>query len=121
MRGQMPSQIRASVVVPIDKLSIVVTVAFSYFVFKENLTRKSGAGLALIVAGTLLMTLPGDVGRSIPVRSPTLEKLLGLAAERLRKRHDRDELRLIHVFASLLVLLDGANGHAGNAPRARLG
>lgn len=53
-----PSQIRASVVVPIDKLSIVVTVAFSYFVFKEKLTRKSGAGLVLIVAGTLLMTLP---------------------------------------------------------------
>ena len=48
----------ASVVVPIDKLSIVVTVAFSYFVFKEKLTRKSGAGLVLIVAGTLLMTLP---------------------------------------------------------------
>ncbi|HJF65653.1 MAG TPA: EamA family transporter [Slackia equolifaciens] len=45
-------------VVPIDKLSIVVTVAFSYFVFKEKLTRKSGAGLVLIVAGTLLMTLP---------------------------------------------------------------
>ena len=48
----------ASVVVPIDKLSIIVTIAFSYLVFKEKLTRRSGAGLALIVAGTLLMTLP---------------------------------------------------------------
>lgn len=45
----------ASVVVPIDKLSILVTVAFSYFVFHEKLTRKSASGLVLIVAGTLLM------------------------------------------------------------------
>lgn len=45
----------ASVVVPIDKLSILVTVAFSYVVFHERLTKKSGAGLVLIVAGTLLM------------------------------------------------------------------
>ena len=48
----------ASVVVPIDKLSILVSVAFSYFVFHEKLTRRSGAGLALIVAGTLAMLLP---------------------------------------------------------------
>lgn len=46
-----------SVVVPIDKLSIVVSIAFSYLVFHETLTRKSGLGLALIVAGTLLMTV----------------------------------------------------------------
>lgn len=45
----------ASVVVPIDKLSIVVTVAFSYFVFHEKLSRRALAGLAAIVAGTLLM------------------------------------------------------------------
>ncbi len=45
----------ASVVVPIDKLSILITVAFSFFVFKEKLTRKSGLGLLLIVAGTLTM------------------------------------------------------------------
>ena len=45
----------ASVVVPIDKLSILVTIAFSYFVFKEKLTRKALVGLLLIVAGTLLM------------------------------------------------------------------
>ena len=45
----------ASVVVPIDKLSILVTVAFSYFVFHEKLTRKSASGLVLIVVGTLLM------------------------------------------------------------------
>ena len=45
----------ASVVVPIDKLSILVTIAFSYFVFKERLSKKAFLGLALIVAGTLLM------------------------------------------------------------------
>lgn len=45
----------ASVVVPIDKLSILVTVAFSWLVFHEKLTRRSGWGLALIVAGTLAM------------------------------------------------------------------
>lgn len=45
----------AGVVVPIDKLSILVTIAFSYFVFGEKLSRKAFAGLALIVSGTLLM------------------------------------------------------------------
>ncbi len=45
----------ASVVVPVDKLSILVTIAFSYVVFKEKLTKKSAAGLCLIVAGTLVM------------------------------------------------------------------
>lgn len=45
----------ASVVVPIDKLSIVVTVVFSYFVFHERLSMKALAGLFLIVAGTLVM------------------------------------------------------------------
>ena len=45
----------ASVVVPIDKLSILVTVAFSFFVFHEKLSKRSGIGLALIVAGTLAM------------------------------------------------------------------
>lgn len=45
-----------SVVVPIDKLSILVTVAFSYIVFKEKLSKKAFLGLALMVAGTLLMT-----------------------------------------------------------------
>ena len=45
----------ASVVVPIDKLSILVTVAFSRLVFRERLTARSAAGLALIVAGTLAM------------------------------------------------------------------
>lgn len=47
----------ASVVVPIDKLSILVTIAFSYIVFHEKLTKKAGCGLALIVAGTLLLLL----------------------------------------------------------------
>ena len=45
----------ASVVAPIDKLSILVTAAFSYIVFHEKLTKKSGAGLAAIVWGTLIM------------------------------------------------------------------
>ncbi|MBR7160839.1 MAG: EamA family transporter [Clostridia bacterium] len=44
-----------SVVIPIDKLSILVTVAFSYIVFKEKLSKKAFLGLALMVAGTLLM------------------------------------------------------------------
>lgn len=47
----------ASVVVPIDKLSILVTVAFSYVVFHERLTVRSGWGLVLITAGTLAMLL----------------------------------------------------------------
>ena len=47
----------ASLVVPVDKLSILVTVAFSYVVFHERLTRRSGLGLGLIVAGTLTMLL----------------------------------------------------------------
>lgn len=45
----------ASVVVPIDKLSILVTIIFSYVVFKEKLTKKSFLGLGCIVVGTLLM------------------------------------------------------------------
>ena len=44
-----------SVVIPIDKLSILVTVTFSYFVFKEKLSRKALIGLCLMVVGTLLM------------------------------------------------------------------
>ena len=47
----------ASVVVPVDKLSILVTVAFSRLVFHERLTARSGWGLALITAGTLVMLL----------------------------------------------------------------
>lgn len=48
----------ASVVAPIDKLSILVTVAFSYLVFHEKLSRKSAIGLAGIVAGTMVMLVP---------------------------------------------------------------
>lgn len=47
----------ASVVVPIDKLSILVTIAFSYVVFKEKLIIRSFIGLLLIVCGTLLMLM----------------------------------------------------------------
>jgi Predicted membrane protein len=46
-----------SVVVPIDKLSILVAIAFSWIVFKEKLTRKAGIGLALMVIGTLAMAI----------------------------------------------------------------
>ena len=48
----------ASVVVPIDKLSILVTVLFSFFVFHERLSKKAGVGLVLIVAGTFAMLIP---------------------------------------------------------------
>ncbi|MBD5454861.1 MAG: EamA family transporter, partial [Lachnospiraceae bacterium] len=47
----------ASVVVPIDKLSILVTVAFSYLVFHEKLNRKSALGLIMITVGTLAMLI----------------------------------------------------------------
>lgn len=46
-----------SVVVPIDKLSIVVTVAFSYLVFKEKLNAKASFGLLFMVLGTLVMAV----------------------------------------------------------------
>ncbi len=48
---------KVSVVVPIDKLSVIVSVAFSCFVFKERLNKKSLIGLFLIAAGTLMMTI----------------------------------------------------------------
>ena len=44
-----------SKVVPIDKLSILVTVAFSVLILRERLSRRYLAGLALLVAGTLAM------------------------------------------------------------------
>ncbi len=46
----------ASVVVPVDKLSILVTIVFSYFVFHEKLSKRSAVGLAAIVIGTVIMT-----------------------------------------------------------------
>ena len=52
----------ASVVVPIDKLSIVVSIAFSYIVFKEKLTKKAFLGLSLNVIGTLAMVVPTVFG-----------------------------------------------------------
>ena len=47
----------ASVVVPIDKLSILVTIIFSGVVLKEKLTRRAAAGLVLILIGTGAMLL----------------------------------------------------------------
>lgn len=48
---------KVSVVVPIDKLSIIVSIAFSYIVFKEKLSKKAFLGLVLMVAGTLIMAI----------------------------------------------------------------
>ena len=47
----------ASVVVPIDKLSLLVTIGFSYLVFHEKLSKKAGIGFVLLVVGTLLLLL----------------------------------------------------------------
>lgn len=46
-----------SVVVPIDKMSILIAVTFSYFVFKEKLSKKALLGLFLMFAGTLIMAI----------------------------------------------------------------
>lgn len=46
-----------SVVVPVDKMSVVITVVFSYFVFKEKLSNKAIIGLILMVIGTLTMAI----------------------------------------------------------------
>ena len=46
-----------SVVVPIDKLSIVVSIFFSYIVFREKLTKKAFLGLLFMVCGTLIMAI----------------------------------------------------------------
>ena len=47
----------ASVVVPIDKLSILVTIVFSRVVFHEKLTKKSAFGVACITVGTFLLAI----------------------------------------------------------------
>ena len=52
----------ASVVVPIDKLSILVTIAFSRLVFGERLSGKAAVGLAAITAGTFVMLIPRLLG-----------------------------------------------------------
>uniref|UniRef100_UPI00397561E6 EamA family transporter n=1 Tax=Paenibacillus alvei TaxID=44250 RepID=UPI00397561E6 len=48
---------QASIVVPIDKLSILVTIIFAYIVFKEKLSLKAFIGLILLISGTLLLLL----------------------------------------------------------------
>lgn len=47
----------ASVVVPVDKLSILVTIVFSRLILHEKLSRRAAAGLALLVLGTGAMLL----------------------------------------------------------------
>ena len=49
----------ASVVVPVDKLSILITVAFGYFVLHEKLSKKSLVGLVLIIVGTMSLLIKG--------------------------------------------------------------
>lgn len=46
-----------SVVVPIDKMSVLIAVGFSFFVFKEKLSVKAVIGLGLMLAGTLAMAI----------------------------------------------------------------
>lgn len=46
-----------SVVVPIDKLSVIVSIVFSFFVFGERLSKKALLGLILMIAGTLVMAV----------------------------------------------------------------
>lgn len=48
---------QASIVVPIDKLSILVTIVFSYLILKEKLNKKSLFGLAAVVSGTLVLLI----------------------------------------------------------------
>lgn len=48
-----------SIVVPIDKMSILLTIAFSYFVFGEKLSKRAAVGLCLMTVGTLIMTFFG--------------------------------------------------------------
>lgn len=57
----------ASVIVPVDKLSILFTVLFAFFILGERPSKRSWIGLVLLVAGTLLMMV-----RSVPVRSPVV-------------------------------------------------
>ena len=47
----------ASIVAPVDKMSVLVTVAFSYFVFGEKLGKKEALGLVLLSGGTVAMEL----------------------------------------------------------------
>lgn len=46
---------QASIVVPIDKLSIVITIIFSYFILKEKMNKKSIIGFIGIIIGTMLL------------------------------------------------------------------
>lgn len=48
-----------SIVVPIDKMSILVTVLFSAVVFHEKISKKAAVGLLLMLGGTLIMAFQG--------------------------------------------------------------
>ncbi len=47
----------ASVVVPVDKMSILLAVTFSYFMFGEKLSKKAAFGLGLMLIGTVAMAV----------------------------------------------------------------
>ncbi|MDU3724507.1 MAG: EamA family transporter, partial [Clostridium celatum] len=47
----------ASIVVPIDKLSILVTITFAYVFLKEKLSKRAIIGLVLVVVGTLSLLI----------------------------------------------------------------
>lgn len=47
----------ASLVIPIDKLSVLFTVLFAVLILKEKMSSRSWTGLALLVAGTLMLLL----------------------------------------------------------------
>lgn len=47
----------ASAVAPVDKLSVLVTAAFSWIIFREKLKKKEAAGLVLLTAGTVAMAV----------------------------------------------------------------
>jgi len=48
---------QASIVAPIDKMSILVSIGFAYFVFKERLSKKAFIGLVLLTSGTFILLI----------------------------------------------------------------
>ena len=83
--------------VPIDKLSIVLTVAFATLFLHERLTGRAALGLAIIVAGTLLITLT----LSAMVAGPVVGHLTG----RLPYRRSQIVLTIVAAIASAWALV----------------
>lgn len=102
----------ASVVVPIDKLSILVSIAFAALVFHERLTSKSAVGLTLIVIGTLAMLVRSGLyvlGGFVPeIVSGFEERLQGAYPRIEHPRHRFDAFgsdggRALHQMASMIA------------------